>query len=150
MKEILLLSDTHGLLRDEVLEACERADAILHAGDLSEPAIVEMLQGYGELHVVRGNTDQGWAWYLPQTLTLEIEGLRFFMVHNKREVPKNLTDIDVVVYGHSHKFSAEVSDGVLWLNPGSCGKRRFDLDITFCRMVIERGRYQLERVLIPH
>lgn len=150
MKDIVILSDTHGLLRDEVLAACEGADIILHAGDLSSSAIVETLQAYGELHVVRGNNDQGWAEHLPQTLMVEIEGVRFFMVHNKREVPKNLTDIDVVVYGHSHTYRAEVLDGVLWLNPGSCGKRRFDLDITFCRMVIERGRYQLEKVLIPH
>lgn len=150
MKKIVILSDTHGLLRDEVLVACKSADAILHAGDINNPSIVETLQAYGELHIVRGNNDHDWAEHLPQTLTIEIEGVRFFMVHNKKEVPKNLSDVDVVVYGHSHMYRAEVIDGVLWLNPGSCGRRRFDLEITLCRMTIENGSYQLEKGLIPH
>ena len=65
-------------------------------------------------------------------------------------MPKDLTDVDVVVYGHSHKYSAEVINGVLWLNPGSCGKRRFDLEITLCRACVDEGRIEYEKVLIPH
>ena len=150
MKQILILSDTHGILRDEVLAECATSDIILHAGDAHTPAIVESLQSFAApLHMVRGNNDKEWAGHLPQTLTVEIEGLRFFLIHNKSEVPKDLTGIDVVVYGHSHKYSVETLNGVLWLNPGSCGKRRFDLELSLCRMTVDQGSYQLEKLLIP-
>lgn len=83
-------------------------------------------------------------------ITVTIDGVRFFIVHNKKDVPKDLADVDVVVYGHSHKYAAEVIDGVLWLNPGSCGKRRFDLEITLCCMTADAETYQFEQMLIPH
>ncbi len=75
--------------------------------------------------------------------------MRFFIVHNKKDIPPNLTDVDVVVFGHSHKYSAEIMNGVLFLNPGSCGKRRFDLQITMCRMTVDAGDYQYEKITIP-
>lgn len=70
------------------------------------------------------------------------------IVHNKKDIPKDLTDIDVVVYGHSHKFESKMLDGILFLNPGSCGKRRFDLEISMCRMIVDGGRYHHEKVVI--
>ncbi|MPN24989.1 hypothetical protein SDC9_172396 [bioreactor metagenome] len=109
-----------------------------------------MLREYGSAYIVRGNNDKAWAEDLPQSLTVTIDGVCFFVVHNKKDGPKDLTGVDVVVYGHSHKYSAEVVDGVLWLNPGSCGKRRFDLEITMCSMTVDDGRYQFEKVVIPH
>jgi uncharacterized protein len=81
----------------------------------------------GETYIVHGNNDKGWADALTKSITVTIEGVRFFIVHNKKDIPKYLTNVDVVVYGHSHKYSAEVINRVLFLNPGSCGKRRFDL-----------------------
>jgi putative phosphoesterase len=99
---------------------------------------------------VRGNNDKEWAEDLPQSLAVTIDGVRLFIVHNKKDVPKDLTSVDVVVYGHSHKYSVNVNDGVLWLNPGSCGKHRFDLEITMCRMTVGDGRYQFEKIIIPH
>lgn len=86
----------------------------------------------------------------PKGLTDTIDGVFFYIVHNKKDVPKDLNGVDVVVYGHSHKYSAEVVDGVLWLNPGSCRKRRFDLEIAMCRMTVDDGHYQFEKVVIPH
>lgn len=71
------------------------------------------------------------------------------MVHNKKDVPAELSGVDVVVYGHSHKYAREERDGVLWLNPGSCGRRRFGQEITFCMMTAEDGRYQLEKITVP-
>lgn len=150
MQRIIVLSDTHGLLRPEVLAALPQADAILHAGDINMQSIVDKLREYAPLHIVRGNNDGEWAGYMTYTLRVTIEGVRFFLVHNKRDVPSDLSDVDVVVYGHSHKYACAERDGVLWLNPGSCGRRRFNQEITFAVMTVDNGHVQVEKVLIPH
>lgn len=148
MKHIAILSDTHGLLREQVIAELAAADCSIHAGDINTPYIVETMRQLGETYVVRGNNDKDWAEALPKSIDVTIEGVRFFIVHNKKDVPKHLTNVDVVVYGHSHKYFAEVIDGVLFLNPGSCGKRRFDLELTMCRMTVDAGLYQYEKVKI--
>jgi putative phosphoesterase len=150
MKQIAILSDTHGLLREHVMAELAAADCTIHAGDINNPFIVESLREYGETYVVRGNNDKDWAESLPESLAVTIEGVRFFIVHNKKDIPKNLNNVDVVVYGHSHKYSVEVINGVLLLNPGSCGKRRFNLEITMCRMTVDTGCYKYEKVVFPH
>ena len=150
MKRIIILSDTHGLLRPEVLDYLSQADAIIHGGDINTQAIVDKLQTFAPLYIVRGNNDKEWAEGLPLSLTFTIEGVRFFLVHNKRDVPPGLSDVDVVVYGHSHKYAYENRGGVLWLNPGSCGRRRFDQEITFAVMTAEDGQFQVEKVTISH
>jgi putative phosphoesterase len=149
LKRIAILSDTHGLLRDSVIAELAAADCSIHAGDINTPYLVESMRSLTETYVVRGNNDKDWAEALPKSITVTMEGVRFFIVHNKKDVPKNLTDVDVVVYGHSHKYFAEVINGVLFLNPGSCGKRRFDLELTMCRMTVDAGHYQFEKVMIP-
>lgn len=150
MKRIAILSDTHGLLRPEVLPYLAQADGILHGGDINTQAIVDILESYAPLWIVRGNNDKEWAQGLPQSLTFSIEGIRFFLLHNKKEIPSPLPPVDVVVYGHSHRYAQEERDGILWLNPGSCGKRRFDQEITLAMMTIQDGSYQVEKVVIPH
>ena len=150
MKRIVILSDTHGLLRPEVLDCLTGADVILHGGDVNTQAIVDRLQSFAPLHIVRGNNDKEWAEDLPHSLTFEIEGVRFFMIHNKRDVPQELSGVDVVIYGHSHKYACEERNGVLWMNPGSCGRRRFDQEITFAVMTADSGQFQVEKVTIPH
>ena len=123
MKRVIVLSDTHGLLRSEVLEYLSQADIIIHGGDINTQSIVDKLREYASLYIVRGNNDKVWAEGLPQRLTFTIEGVHFFLVHNKKDVPSDLSDTHVVVYGHSHKYACEERNGVLWLNPGSCGRR---------------------------
>ena len=150
MKRIVILSDTHGLLRPEVLDYLASADVIIHGGDINTQAIVETLRGFAPLHIVRGNNDKEWAESLPHSLTFTIEGVRFFVVHNRRDIPEDLSGMDVVVYGHSHKYACETRDSVLWLNPGSCGRRRFDQEITMAVMIAEDGRFHVEKVTIPH
>ena len=150
MKQIAILSDTHGLLRENVMDELVEADCFIHAGDMDTPYIIESIRRLGETYAVRGNNDKEWAVDLPKSITITIEGVRFFIVHNKKDIPKYLTDVDVVVYGHSHKYSAEIIKGVLFLNPGSCGKRRFDLELTMCRMTVDAGNYQYEKILIPY
>lgn len=150
MKHIAILSDTHGLLREQVVAELAMADCIIHAGDINNQFTATSLQQYGETYMVRGNNDKDWAEALPKSLTITIEDVRFFIVHNKKDIPKDLSSVDVVIYGHSHKYSVELVNGVLMLNPGSCGKRRFRLDITMCRMTVDAGSYQYEKVVIPY
>ncbi len=148
--KLAILSDTHGLLRRSVAEHLKTADAILHGGDINKPSIVDQLRQYAPLYIVRGNNDREWAEAIPHHLTVTLEGVTFFMVHNKKEVPGDLSGVDVVVFGHSHKYVQEEKSGMLWLNPGSCGPRRFHQEITMMMAEITDGAVRVEKVLIPH
>lgn len=148
--KLAILSDTHGLLRPQVIEQLKTADAILHGGDINRPAIVDQLLQYAPLYVVRGNNDKDWATELPHDLTLTLGGMTFYMVHNKKELPADLTGVDAVVFGHSHKYVQEERDGRLWLNPGSCGPRRFHQEITMMMADITDGQLRVEKITIPH
>ena len=147
--KLAILSDTHGLLRPEVAEHLKTADAILHGGDVNKPGIVDQLERYAPLYVVRGNNDKEWAEQIPHDLTVTLGGVTFYLVHNKKEVPADLTGIDAMVFGHSHKYLLEERDGVLWLNPGSCGPRRFHQEITMMMAEVENGTLQVEKITIP-
>lgn len=141
-----IISDTHGLLREEVKHILQECDYILHGGDINKQVIIAELEKMAPLYVVRGNNDKEWAEHLPNDLRFEIENVRFFMVHDKKFIPKDLNDVDVIVFGHSHKYYEEEKDGVLWLNPGSCGKRRFDQSISMAIMTIKTGAWQIDRI----
>ena len=147
-KRIAVLSDTHGLLRPEVVEAIAGCDAIIHGGDINKPEIIERLQEIAPVYVVRGNNDKEWAEFIPATLTFQVEDCRFFLVHSKKEVPKDLTGIDAVIFGHSHKYYEQTIDGRLWLNPGSCGKRRFDQEITLAILTVDGSTLSVEKIVI--
>ena len=148
--KLAILSDTHGLLRPEVVEYLKTANAILHGGDINRPAIVEELKQYAPLYIVRGNNDKEWVEAIPHHLTFTLEGVTFAMVHNKKELPVDLTGVKVVVFGHSHRYVQEEKGGILWLNPGSCGPRRFHQEITMMMAEITEGTLQVEKVTIPH
>ena len=147
---IAILSDTHGLLRPQVVERLKTADAILHGGDINRQDIVDQLEQYAPLYVVRGNNDKQWAEAIPHHLSVTLDGVTFYVVHNKKEIPPDLSGVDVVVFGHSHKYVQEEKDGVLWLNPGSCGPRRFHQEITMMMAEVSGGTIQVEKVTIPH
>ncbi|WP_352399114.1 YfcE family phosphodiesterase [Anaerotignum sp.] len=148
MKKISIISDTHGLLREEVKKELNSADIIFHGGDVNTHALVEQIKSFGQAYIVRGNNDKEWAAYLPDFLKVRVEEVCFLIVHNKKDIPKDLTGVDVVIYGHSHKYESKLVDGILFLNPGSCGKRRFDLEISICRMVVDGEDYAHEKVVI--
>ena len=148
--KLAILSDTHGLLRPEVVEQLKTADAILHGGDINKQSIVDQLRQYAPLYVVRGNNDKEWAEDIPHDLTITLDGVTFYMVHNKKELPATLNGVDVVVFGHSHKYMQEEKDGILWLNPGSCGPRRFHQEITMMMAELADGEIQVEKISIPH
>ena len=143
-----VISDTHGLLRPEVVDKLRGCDAILHAGDVNRPDLLDALRAIAPLHVVRGNNDKDWAEALPQTLTLELGGVRILMIHNKRDLPKVLGDAQLIVFGHSHKYFEQTIDGRLWLNPGSCGRRRFDQEISFALLHIDCGAWRVEKIVL--
>lgn len=148
--KIAILSDTHGLLRPQVVAHLKNADAILHGGDINRQSIVDELRQYAPLYIVRGNNDKDWAEAIPHDLTVTLGGVTFYMVHNKKEVAADLTGVDVVVFGHSHKYLQENKDGVLWLNPGSCGPRRFHQEITMMMAEVTDGKITVEKITIPH
>lgn len=137
MKRIGVLSDTHGKLREEVVEILRGCDVILHAGDIHTPEVMERLQAIAPLFIVRGNADKEWAEGISDTLSEEICGLQVFMVHNKKHLPKEIGNYDLVVFGHSHKYEERREGKSLFLNPGSCGPRRFSQPVTMAVVEVE-------------
>lgn len=151
MHKIAVISDTHGLIRDQVREMLADCEAILHGGDINRQAILDELAEIAPVYAVRGNNDKEWAEQLPETLSLELFGLRIFMVHNKKYLPGDLGDRELVIYGHSHKYEEKQAEGRTWLNPGSCGPRRFNQPITMAVVrVEENGGFSVEKVEILH
>lgn len=145
--KIAILSDTHGLLRPEVLEIAESCDAVVHGGDIGKREILDRLSIGRPIYAVRGNNDGEWAKGIAPLQRFELAGLNFVVVHDRKDVPWNLEGVDVVIFGHSHKYSEEMKDGRLWLNPGSCGYRRFYLDLTMAVLTVEQEKYEVERIV---
>ena len=122
--KIGIISDTHGLLRTEVLDILQSCDCIFHAGDVDRPELLDTIRSLGALYVVRGNNDGYWAQNLRRSLNFTVGNVKFFMVHDRKDVAWELGDTQVVIFGHSHQYFAKEIDGRLWLNPGSCGAWR--------------------------
>ncbi len=153
---IAILSDTHNLVRREVLDQIAGCDAVLHGGDVSRPEILRELEKAAPVHAVRGNNDKDWADPLPVCIEVEMGGLRICMAHKKKDLPEDLSGYDVAVCGHTHQFSQEWIPGrdpqrrTLLLNPGSCGPRRFHQPITMAMLRIDPEGWVVTRVEIPH
>jgi len=136
-----VISDTHGLLRPEAIEALRGSALIIHAGDVGDPEILDHLRQIAPVVAVRGNVDTGrWASALPATLDIDFEGHAIHVRHILEDAMPLPDGISAVVYGHSHKPSIEERGGVLYLNPGSAGPRRFRLPVTVARMSVADGR----------
>lgn len=149
MTRIGVISDTHGLLRDEVIGHLKKCQVILHAGDINKPEIIEKLEQIAPLYVVRGNNDKGeWAETLPLFLKFEIEGCQFYMTHQKKDVPKEELDVDWVIIGHSHKYLEDKKGHTNWLNPGSCGKRRFGLEISMAILEVNDNEVAVQKIIL--
>lgn len=147
-----ILSDTHGLLRDSVYDGLQKCDLILHAGDIGDKEILKSLSTICPTIAVKGNNDRHLDdLNLPATLTITLKGLSFLMVHDKKDLPHDLSQIDWVLYGHSHKFAYEYDrdSHTHYLNPGSCGKKRFSLPLTYALLTIEDNSKSLIKIDIP-
>jgi len=151
VKRIGIISDTHGLLRDEAVHALRGSDLIIHAGDVGGPEIIETLKQIAPVVAVRGNTDHdAWGKTLPVTAVAEAGSGLIYVIHDIHEL-----DIDpagggfqMVVSGHSHKPSKSERDGVTYLNPGSAGPRRFQLPVAIARLDLSLQPWRIEFVNI--
>ncbi|HWB31873.1 MAG TPA: metallophosphoesterase family protein [Acidobacteriaceae bacterium] len=138
-----VISDTHGLLRPEAVEALSGVNHILHAGDVGDPAILDVLSSIAPLTAIRGNVDiSGRCSQLPATEMVELGGCHIYVIHaiEDLDIEPRSAGVAIVIYGHSHKPSYEERSGTLYLNPGSAGPRRFDLPVTVARLSIGEGK----------
>ena len=151
MPSILIgvISDTHGLLRPEAIEALRGSEHIIHAGDVGSPEILEKLSRIAPVIAVRGNIDKAaWSRRLPETQVLELGGVSIYVLHDlaQLDLKPKAAGFSVVVSGHSHVPKQETRDGVLYFNPGSAGPRRFKLPVSLGRLVVEAGSVRGELV----
>jgi putative phosphoesterase len=146
-----LISDTHGLLRPEALDFLAGSDHIIHGGDIGNPDILERLAAIAPLTVVRGNNDTAaWAKTIPVTARLEVGGISIFAIHDIKEldIDPRAAGVRVVVSGHSHRPASVERDGVLYVNPGSAGRRRFSLPIAAGELLLEDGQVEVRLAIL--
>ena len=137
-----VISDTHGLLRPEAVAALAAVDHILHAGDIGDAAILDRLRAIAPLTAIRGNVDvAGPCGQLPATEAVELAGKLFYLVHaiEDLDIEPQAAGVAAVIYGHSHRPAIEDRNGVLFLNPGSAGPRRFNLPVTLAKILVADG-----------
>jgi putative phosphoesterase len=148
-----LISDTHGLLRPEAKRFASDCDYLIHGGDIGSPDILEELAAFAPLTAVKGNNDgQAWAAHLPATEMIRIGGLFVYVIHDVAEldIEPQAAGVRVIVSGHSHKPSVKEREGVLYVNPGSCGPQRFKLPICVGELLVQGGDVRARTIeLIP-
>ena len=145
-----ILSDTHGLLRPEVAAALEGSDLILHAGDIGGQDILDALGELAPVYAVRGNNDWGsWGETIPLTRELDLGGMKVIMAHMKRDLPGDLSPYALAVTGHTHKYSEARQGGLLLLNPGSCGPRRFGQPVTLALAELTDSGIAVRQITVP-
>jgi putative phosphoesterase len=144
-----VISDTHGLVRPEAVAALRDSELLLHAGDIGKPEVLETLESIAAIMAIRGNIDLGaWASHLPLEMTIEVKGTRIYLIHNVNDLTRDprRDGYGIVISGHSHKPSIRRQNGVLFLNPGSAGPRRFKLPVTVAKLRIDGTDVQSEIV----
>jgi hypothetical protein len=142
-----VISDTHGLLRPQALDALRGCEKLIHAGDVGRLQVLEALRRLAPVFAVRGNTDTDeWAEALPGSDVVEALGRRVYLLHDigRLDLDPRAAGFDAVIFGHSHRPEVRRRDGVLYLNPGSAGPRRFDLPISVARLRLEGEELQAE------
>ncbi len=135
-----VISDTHGLLRPQAVRTLEGSECIVHAGDIGSSEVLSRLKAIAPLFAVRGNTDSGpWLKGIPPTESVQLCGFFFHILHDldKLDLDPQSAGMHVVISGHSHIPAITRRDGILYLNPGSAGPRRFSLPVTLCRITIQ-------------
>jgi uncharacterized protein len=138
-----VISDTHGLLRPEALEALKGSELIIHAGDIGEPEVLSALKTIAPVLAIRGNNDrEAWARKIPDILSINVNGAGLYVIHNANELEVDPAAYGflAVISGHSHNPLITRRRGVMFLNPGSAGPRRFKLPVTIARLILGRGK----------
>ena len=144
-----VISDTHGLLRPRAVRALQGVELIIHAGDIGGPEILTALEALAPVQAVRGNTDKGaWARQLPQTRVVQVGGVHLYVLHElyALDLEPAAAGLAAVIFGHSHHPHQEQRDGVLYLNPGAAGPRRFTLPVTLALLTIIGHSLEVEFV----
>ena len=151
-KVVGVISDTHGLLRPEVLQVFKKVDLILHAGDIGGLEVLERLRRLAPVVAVRGNNDRGeWANRIPEFQIVHLGDVSIYMLHDVKQLKLKSPAVNfhVLISGHSHRPSIDRRDGILFLNPGSAGPRRFKLPISIARLTIHGSAAQAELIELP-
>jgi len=145
-----LIADTHGLLRPQALKALRGSELILHAGDVGKPEILASLRALAPVIAVRGNVDRGdWALALPERAVAEAGAVRLYLLHDLRALSlPDAAGVQVVISGHSHKPDRQEKDGLLYVNPGSAGPRRFQLPVSVARLDLGSSPFAVEFVTL--
>lgn len=141
---IAVISDTHGVMRQEVEAQLQTCEIILHGGDMDNPELLKRLEQIRKVYAVKGNADGDWAEGLPEELETELYGFRIYMIHNRKKSGRDLSQFDIVISGHSHRYHEERSGRTLYLNPGSCGRRRFRLPLTMMILILYPQEHRTE------
>ena len=132
-----VIADTHGLVRPQAVTYLKGSDLIVHAGDIGAPAVIDELRQIAPVHAIRGNVDRGeWATHFPDTLRIEAAGRVLYLIHDINTLEADLSGVDVVICGHSHRPKAWHANDTLMFNPGSAGPRRFSLPISIGRLIL--------------
>ncbi|MCR4924011.1 MAG: YfcE family phosphodiesterase [Lachnospiraceae bacterium] len=148
IKKVAVISDTHDMLREQVLEIIKECDLIFHAGDFSSNHIYDSLRALKPMYAVRGNTDAYWNNDLPLVSRFEILGKEICICHKKSDIHYDMGDFDLVVTGHTHKYHEAYEGKTLFLNPGSCGPVRMTLPVTMALLYISQEEIEVERIEI--
>ncbi len=146
-----VIADTHGLMRPDAMDALQGSGLIVHAGDVGSEEVLDLLRSIAPLVAVRGNVDQGaWAASLPLTVSTSVGGARMLVLHDLATLALDpaAAGFAVVVSGHSHRPAIDQRDGVLYLNPGSAGPRRFRFPVTLARLEVRDGRARSELLVL--
>lgn len=144
-----IISDTHGILREEVIMNLQGCDYIIHAGDIGKEEILSQLREIAKIIVVRGNNDKDeWSNSVNRSEKINIAGVNIYIVHDKKDIPRYLNDIDLIVFGHSHKYFDETVGDIRFFNPGSCGRKRFSLPLTMAICTIDNSKVYIEKIEI--
>lgn len=147
--KIGVISDTHDVLREEVLENLKGCNIIIHAGDICDEEILKKLNKIAETIAVKGNNDSGvFGECLPMFEVIYVDEKMIYIVHDIKDLPNKLDGIDLIIYGHSHKYSKESRNGTVYLNPGSCGKKRFSLPLSMVILDIKSGIISINKINI--
>ena len=149
-KCLAIISDTHDLLREEVLKKLNGCDAIFHGGDICSPEILDTLGNIATVYAVRGNADESRGVDLPSVLDTELYGLKICVVHKKKDLPADLAGFDLVITGHTHKYEEKRKGNILFLNPGSCGPRKPGQPVTMAILHIKGSEIIPERIDLPN
>lgn len=150
LMKVAVISDTHGLLRPEVLEKIMDCELILHGGDINRQDIIDSLKQIAPLIVVRGNNDKEWAEAVPLFESFSIGGVKVYMTHKKKDLPEDLSSYDLIITGHTHKYEYKTIGDQVFLNPGSCGPRKTTQPITMAVLYVEEDGFTVEKIDIPH